>query len=40
MGQALADAGKVREAKAHFARATALDFTPSEKSELARVNHA
>ncbi|HTC83770.1 MAG TPA: hypothetical protein VK683_05415 [Rhizomicrobium sp.] len=35
-GQALVYAGKKDEAKAQFARATSLDLTPSEKSELAR----
>jgi hypothetical protein len=29
-------AGKKDEAKAHFARAVALDLAPSEKSELLR----
>ncbi|MBV9549007.1 MAG: hypothetical protein JO256_04970 [Alphaproteobacteria bacterium] len=38
-GQALVWAGKPDEAKAHLARATQLDMTPSEKAELARVNH-
>jgi tetratricopeptide (TPR) repeat protein len=33
-GEALAYAGKPAEAKAQFARAAALDLTPSEKSEL------
>ncbi len=35
-GEALVYAGKKDEAKAQFARAAALDLTPSEKSELAR----
>ena len=35
-GEALYYAGKRDEAKAQFARAAALDLTPSEKSELAR----
>ena len=35
-GEALWFAGKQDEAKAQFARAAALDLTPSEKSELAR----
>ena len=30
-------AGKPDEARKHFARAAALDLTPSEKSELARI---
>ena len=38
-GQALAYAGKRDEARAKFARAAALDLTPSEKSELARMLH-
>jgi tetratricopeptide (TPR) repeat protein len=38
-GEALAYAGKRDEAKKQFARAAALDLTPSEKSELARANH-
>ena len=38
-GEALAFSGKRDEAKAHFARAAALDLTPSEKSELARMRH-
>jgi tetratricopeptide (TPR) repeat protein len=37
-GEALAYAGKPADAKAQFARAAALDLTPSEKSELARVS--
>jgi hypothetical protein len=36
-GEALAYAGKRADAKAQFARAAALDLTPSEKSELARM---
>jgi hypothetical protein len=35
-GEALVYAGKRDEAKAQFARAAALDLTPSEKAELAR----
>ena len=35
-GEALVYAGKKDEAKAQFARAAALDLTPSEKAELAR----
>jgi len=35
-GQALAYSGKREQAKAQFARAAALDLTPSEKSELLR----
>jgi tetratricopeptide (TPR) repeat protein len=38
-GEALFYAGKPDEAKVQFARAAALDLTPSEKSELARVGH-
>jgi tetratricopeptide (TPR) repeat protein len=38
-GEALAYAGKPAEAKAQFARAAALDLTPSEKSELQKVAH-
>jgi tetratricopeptide (TPR) repeat protein len=38
-GEALAYAGKPADAKAQFARAAALDLTPPEKSELARMNH-
>jgi tetratricopeptide (TPR) repeat protein len=38
-GEALIYAGKPEGAKAHFARAAALDLTPSEKSELAWVEH-
>ena len=38
-GEALYYAGKRDEARAQFARAAALDLTPSEKSELARLNH-
>jgi hypothetical protein len=38
-GEALIYSGKPDAAKSHFARATALDLTPSEKSELARVTH-
>jgi tetratricopeptide (TPR) repeat protein len=34
-GEALAYSGKPTDAKAQFARAGALDLTPSEKSELA-----
>ena len=37
-GEALGYAGKPEEAKAEFARAVALDLTPSEKAELARWN--
>jgi tetratricopeptide (TPR) repeat protein len=37
-GEALAYAGKPDDAKAQFARATALDLTPSEKSELAKIS--
>src|SRR3954470_13285617 len=36
-GEAFAYSGKPAEAKAQLARAAALDLTPSEKSELARV---
>lgn len=39
-GEALVYAGKKAEAKKHFARAAQLDLTPSEKTELARFNHA
>jgi hypothetical protein len=39
-GEALYYAGKRDEAKAQFARATALDLTPSEKLELLKVDHA
>ena len=35
-GEALVYAGKPADAKAQFARASALDLTPSEKSELAK----
>ena len=35
-GQALVYAGKKTEAHGHFARASLLDLTPSEKSELAQ----
>ncbi len=38
-GEALVYAGKRDEAKAQFARAAALDLTPPEKSELARLGH-
>jgi tetratricopeptide (TPR) repeat protein len=38
-GEALVFAGKKDDAKAQFARAAALDLTPSEKSELARMKH-
>jgi tetratricopeptide (TPR) repeat protein len=38
-GEALGFAGKPADAKAQFARAIALDLTPSEKSELARFSH-
>jgi len=38
-GEALAYAGKAADAKAQFARAAALDLTPSEKSELMRAPH-
>jgi tetratricopeptide (TPR) repeat protein len=38
-GEALVYAGKPEEAKAQFGRAAQLDFTPSEKAELARANH-
>ena len=38
-GQALTYAGKRDEAKAQFARAAALDLTPTEKSELPRLSH-
>jgi tetratricopeptide (TPR) repeat protein len=38
-GEALAYSGKPADARAQFARAGALDLTPSEKSELARMNH-
>ncbi len=38
-GEALSFAGNQDEAKKHFARAAALDLTPSEKAELARANH-
>jgi predicted negative regulator of RcsB-dependent stress response len=38
-GEALIYVGKKDEAKAQFARAAALDLTPSEKSELARMHH-
>ena len=37
--KALTYSGKKDEAAKHFARATALDLTPSEKSELARFTH-
>ena len=39
LGEALAYSGKPAEAKAQFARAAALDLTPSEKSELMRTPH-
>jgi tetratricopeptide (TPR) repeat protein len=38
-GEALSYAGKRDEARAQLLRATALDLTPSEKSELVRLNH-
>jgi tetratricopeptide (TPR) repeat protein len=38
-GEALFYAGKKDEAAKHFARAAALDLTPSEKSELQKVAH-
>ncbi|MBV9548123.1 MAG: hypothetical protein JO256_00440 [Alphaproteobacteria bacterium] len=38
-GEALTYAGKPADAKAHFARAAALDLTPAEKTELARAAH-
>ena len=38
-GEALVYAGKKDEAKTQFARAAALDLTPSEKSELAKASH-
>ena len=38
-GEALVYAGKKDEAEAQFARALALDLTPSEKSEVARMRH-
>jgi tetratricopeptide (TPR) repeat protein len=38
-GEALAYSGKPADAKAQFVRAAALDLTPSEKSELAKVSH-
>jgi tetratricopeptide (TPR) repeat protein len=38
-GEALAFSGKPADAKAQFTRAVALDLTPSEKSELARMPH-
>jgi tetratricopeptide (TPR) repeat protein len=38
-GEALYYMGRRDEARAQFARAAALDLTPSEKSELARVSH-
>ncbi len=38
-GEALVYTGKPADAKAHFSRAAALDLTPSEKSELARMTH-
>jgi predicted negative regulator of RcsB-dependent stress response len=37
-GEALVHAGKKDEAKKHFARATQLDLTPSEKVEMARLH--
>ena len=37
-GEALRFAGEPAEAKAQFARAAALDLTPSEKSELAKIS--
>ncbi len=37
-GEALAYSGKPADARAQFARAGALDLTPSEKSELAKAN--
>jgi tetratricopeptide (TPR) repeat protein len=38
-GEALVWAGKPDEARTQFARAAALDLTPSEKAELAKVPH-
>jgi len=38
-GEALFYAGKKDQARKQFTRAAALDLTPSEKTELARVNH-
>ena len=38
-GEALVYAGKKDEAQKQFARAAALDLTPAEKSELARMAH-
>ena len=38
-GEALVYSGKPTDAKAQFARAAQLDLTPSEKAELARINH-
>ncbi|MBV9548125.1 MAG: hypothetical protein JO256_00450 [Alphaproteobacteria bacterium] len=38
-GEALTYAGKPADAKAHFARAAALDLTPAEKAELTRAAH-
>jgi tetratricopeptide (TPR) repeat protein len=38
-GEALVYVGRKDEAKAQFARAAALDLTPSEKAELARMSH-
>jgi tetratricopeptide (TPR) repeat protein len=38
-GEALVYAGKAEGAKAQFARAAALDLTPQEKAELARMTH-
>ena len=38
-GEALYYAGKRDDARAQFARAAVLDLTPSEKPELARMNH-
>ncbi len=38
-GEALGYTGKADEAKTQFARAAMLALTPSEKAELARVNH-
>ncbi len=38
-GEALRYVGKKDEAQKQFARAAQLDLTPSEKSELAKVDH-
>jgi hypothetical protein len=38
-GEALYYAGKKDEAQKQFARAAALDLTPSERTELARIAH-